>query len=75
MLLPLSAASNFHENKIIIDDICSPSLWVTARSAPITNGTTVTFTPHIGFSFSFSPWYISSLSCSFFQSFGVHLTS
>uniref|UniRef100_A0A669AZ21 mitogen-activated protein kinase kinase kinase n=1 Tax=Oreochromis niloticus TaxID=8128 RepID=A0A669AZ21_ORENI len=53
----------------VVPGICwshSPSLGVTAPSAPITTGTTVTFTLHILSSSSLSPWYFSSFSCSFF---------
>uniref|UniRef100_A0AAX7UZ72 Immunoglobulin V-set domain-containing protein n=1 Tax=Astatotilapia calliptera TaxID=8154 RepID=A0AAX7UZ72_ASTCA len=53
----------------VIPGICwshSPSLGVTTPSAPITTGTTVTFTLHILSSSSLSPLYFSSFSCSFF---------
>ncbi len=45
---------------------CSPSLWLTASSAPVTTGTTVASTPHIFSSSCFSPWHFLSFSCSFF---------
>uniref|UniRef100_A0A3P9CAH7 Taste receptor type 1 member 3 n=1 Tax=Maylandia zebra TaxID=106582 RepID=A0A3P9CAH7_9CICH len=52
---------------VTLSVILSISLQViTAPSAPITTGTTVTFTLHILSSFSLSPWYFSSFSCSFF---------
>ncbi|XP_005755323.1 RAC-beta serine/threonine-protein kinase-like, partial [Pundamilia nyererei] len=53
----------------VVPGICwsyLPSLGVTALNTLITTGSTVTFTLHIFFSVSLSPWYFSIFSCSFF---------
>ena len=65
ILAVLSTALFWTESSDVVPGICwshSSSLGVTAPSAPITTGTTLTFTFHILSCSSFCPWYFSGFS-------------